>query len=73
MRSIARSLTNVDDVTHDHALMRANCTNGVSVFHLRRILACHNDLLRVSSERFAASGRLLRSGLFKLRKIRGDN
>src|SRR5580704_1275789 len=34
--------TNVDDVTQDHAILRANCTIVLSVFRGTTFPACHN-------------------------------
>ena len=59
-QSTAETITNVDDVTQDHANQRAICTIASSVF-----CGTPSDLVTtkargVSSARFAAAGRLLR-------------
>ena len=52
--------TNVDDVTHDHANPQAICTIATSVFRSAAFHFATTQPPRVSSARFAATGRLLR-------------
>ena len=60
MRLIAQPLANFDDVTHDHATVRAICTIELSVFRLRRRLACHTDVATCFFGAICGKRRLLR-------------
>jgi hypothetical protein len=60
MRLITHPLTNADDDTHDHATVRAICTIELSVFRLRRRLACHTEVATCFFGAICGQRRLLR-------------